>query len=95
MPLRSYFTYFCFMVESSSVVEKTRIRKKLLTLEKVMIKAYIPLSLYNEMCEAKSDESISRFVREAVKVRIHAIRIAKERGLWPNDTEKTMGEIAS
>ena len=32
-----------------------------------MIKAYIPLELYNEMITKKADDSISRFVREALK----------------------------
>ena len=34
-----------------------------------MIKAYIPLNLYNEMIEDKGDDSISRYVRELIRDR--------------------------
>ncbi len=39
-------------------------------MEKIMIKAYIPLDLYNQMIESKKDDSISRYVREAIKSKL-------------------------
>ena len=41
-------------------------------MEKIMIKAYIPLDLYNEMIAEKGDDSISSFVREDLKSHIAA-----------------------
>lgn len=39
-------------------------------MEKIMIKAYIPLGLYNQMMDDKADDSISRYVRDSLKLRL-------------------------
>lgn len=54
---------------------------------KVLVKSYIPIPMYTEMIAVMKDDSISRFIREAIRDRLNKIRNEKNDNRDGNDEE--------